>query len=36
MSVNDKSPVSPLYRSPEEHFHSFSTIGEEELHKLIK
>ncbi len=24
------------YRSPEEHFHSFSTIGEEELYKLVK
>ncbi len=24
------------YRSPEEQFHSFSTIGEEELYKLIK
>ncbi len=23
-------------RSPEEQFHSFSTIGEEELHKLVK
>ncbi len=24
------------YRSPEEQFHSFSTIGEEELYKLVK
>ncbi len=24
------------YRSPEEKFHSFSTIGEEELYKLVK
>ncbi len=24
------------YRSPEEQFHSFSTIGEEELNKLVK
>ncbi len=25
-----------VYRSPEEQFHSFSTIGEEELYKLVK
>ncbi len=24
------------YRSPEEQFHSFSTIGEEELYKIVK
>ncbi len=24
------------YRSPEEKFHSFSAIGEEELYKLVK
>ncbi len=24
------------YRSPEEQFHSFSIIGEEELYKLVK
>ncbi len=24
------------HRSPEEQFHSFSTIGEEELYKLVK
>ncbi len=24
------------YRSPEEQFHSFSTIGEKELYKLVK
>ncbi len=24
------------YRSPEEQFHSFSTIGQEELYKLVK
>ncbi len=24
------------YRSPEEQFHSFSTIGKEELYKLVK
>ncbi len=23
------------YRSPEEQFHSFSTIGEEEIYKLV-
>ncbi len=27
--------VNPSYRSPEEQFHSFSTIGEEELYKLF-
>ncbi len=25
-----------IYRSPEEQFHSFSTIGEEELYKRVK
>ncbi len=25
-----------VYRSPEEQFHSFFTIGEEELYKLVK
>ncbi len=28
--------ASVHYRSPEEQFHSFSTIGEEELYKLVK
>ncbi len=28
--------VTMHYRSPEEQFHSFSTIGEEELYKLVK
>ncbi len=39
VSVQPPAPVSHQivhYRSPEEQFHSFFTIGEEELYKLFK
>ncbi len=36
LSATVSHQITVHYRSPEEQFHSFSTIGEEELYKLVK